>query len=223
MSEKSFAKREWPFWILIILPFLVIPFVWNILPDELPVHWNVHNQPDDYASKPFALMMIPVLNLALYFMFVFLPKIDPRKNNYEHFQGPWAVFRLMFHALMLYLFTIIIVAGTGEDLNIGFLVVFAVLALLTVVGNYLGNIRSNFFVGIKTPWTLADTEVWQKTHRMAAKLWFGLSIFMMLLVVVIPLPVFFWIFISYIATIVVVPLIYSLVIYKKKHGDSKTS
>ncbi len=217
MSQKSFFKREVGYWLLVVIPFLALPFVWDMMPDVMPIHWNVHNQPDNYASKTFALLMPPVINLFLYVLFVFLPKLDPRRKNYELFEGPWRLFRYLFHGLMIYMFVITIVAGTGKQLNIGFLVVFAVLAMFTIFGNFMGNIRSNFFVGIKTPWTLSDTEVWQKTHRLAAKLWFFASISMMMLVILLPMTIFIWFFIIYIAVLVVYPIVYSYVLFKKRH------
>src|SRR6185369_13849110 len=77
--------HEWMFWIILMIPFLYIPLIWNKLPESIPTHWNFQGEPDHFSSKGYGTLFLPFLNIGLYFLMRWLPKLDPRKRNYTYF------------------------------------------------------------------------------------------------------------------------------------------
>ena len=214
MEERSFFQREWLSLLILAAPFVLIAIFWDKIPDQVPMHWNLQNEVDSYASKGFGMFALPVFNILLYGLFFLLPRIDPRKENYKLFGSAYATLRLVIITFMFVLFGVIMLVSMGYELNIGLIVIDLVSILFLVLGNMFGKIRFNYFVGIKTPWTLANQDVWQKTHRLGGKVWVIGSIIMLILSFALPFEWLIYIFIAYIAVIVVIPVVYSYKLYK---------
>ena len=174
--QKISMRREWLFGIILLLPFLYIPFIWNQLPDSIPTHWNAHGEVNDYSSKTFGTLFLPLLNVGMYLLFLILPKIDPRKKNYNYFGNTYRNIRLLLAIFMTIMFFITMQMALGNMSMNSKIVLFLVFGLIAILGNFMRTIRSNFFVGIRTPWTLDNPEVWRRTHEAAGKLWFYSSI-----------------------------------------------
>lgn len=120
---------------------------------------------------------------------------------------------MAIHSLLSYLLVIIIFYSLGYHFDVGTMVIYGILVLFLIFGNLMGNIRNNFFVGIRTPWTLSSEEVWIKTHRFAAKLWVATTLLTMILVAFLPqVEIVFGV---YLGIITLVPIVYSYVEYKK--------
>ncbi len=135
-------------------------------PDLVPSHWNFQGEVDDYSSKTFIAIFGPVLTLGLYLLFWLLPKIDPKKERYAEFAGVYAIFRTVIIVFLAGIFLVTGLAGLGYDVNIAKIVPLAVGVLFVTMGYFLDRVKSNWFVGIRTPWTLSSETVWQKTHRL---------------------------------------------------------
>ncbi len=169
-------KIDWIILILILFTFIVGIYLYPQLPEQMPMHWNIKGEVDSYGDKLFGTFLLPTLNLFLFAMFIILPKIDPRKENYQKFTGPYKIIRHTMHLFFILVFFVTMYQSlkTTEDgikfLEIDFIIPFTVSILIIVLGNYLGKIKDNFFVGVKTPWTLSSKEVWYKTHRLTSKL-----------------------------------------------------
>jgi uncharacterized membrane protein len=143
--------------------FLVYPR----LPDIIPTHWNASGQIDGMGSRNlvFVLGSIPLL---LYILMIFLPKMDPRKENFEVHKKAYGITIIAIMLVMIALHWITIYAALGYHVDVGILVRVMIGILFIVMGNYMGQIRPNYFFGIRTPWTLSNEQVWQKTHRMGS-------------------------------------------------------
>ena len=154
-------------WVLIGAMFVLAVVLWPSAPDRIPVHWGPSGEPDRYGGKVEGLLVLPLLTLGVYLLMLLLPKVDPGRDNYAAFGGAYATIRLSTVVFMALLYGLVIlwVAGIRPD----FAVVIPVLigGLFVVIGNLLGKIRPNWFVGVKTPWTLSSRRSWVKTHRMA--------------------------------------------------------
>jgi uncharacterized membrane protein len=127
-------------------------------------------QPDDWSSRAFGAWITPVLLVGVWALFRVLPAIDPRGTNYAKFGG---AFEAIIDSLMLFLLGMHIVllrAGLGHPVQMERIVPFGVGVLLIVIGNLLPRARPNWFVGIRTPWTLSSDRVWEKTHRLGGRL-----------------------------------------------------
>lgn len=207
--KNQTIRRELLLIILTALPIIYLLINWSNLPDQLPIHFDVNGDPNGYGSK----LVFILLPLGLYLLLLVLPFIDPRKSNY-------AIFSSTYFKLKVVLILFIGIIDTSIIYNIlhgidkmGFLVPISIFLIFTLLGNYMGNIRPNYFVGIRVPWTLNNDIVWTRTHKMAGKLWFwgGLigiaSLFFVKNFAMVMVPI--------IIIIVVVPIVYSYIIYQK--------
>jgi uncharacterized membrane protein len=206
-------KKELPLILMIIAAFAISIYFYPMLPDRIPTHWNFKGEIDGYSGKLSGAYMLPVMNLAMYGLFIILPSIDPRRENYKLFSSTYIYFRYLFHIYFLGMHVIVIAAALGYNVDTGRLVMLAVSLLFMLMGNVMGRVKHNYFVGIKTPWTLASEEVWKKTHRLAALLWtiagFLGAVFALLRVNL------GWIFIIILMVPALVPAIYSYIIFNK--------
>ncbi len=211
--KNSSLKREWLLWLVILAPLVLVLAKWNEFPERVPMHWNIEGEVDRYGGKA-ALFIGPGLNLAVYLLLIFLPKIDPRKKNYDLFSGAYFIIRSGITVFLSLLGVVTIFASLGAALNVGLIVILSVLGLFLILGNQFSRIRPNYFVGLRTPWTLNNTEVWTKTHRLAGRVWVAATLLMMVLVWFLPLDVFVSLFIVYIVVIVAIPAVYSWKLHK---------
>lgn len=164
---------------------LALPF----LPAQVPSHWNIAGEVDGYSSPLTAALLTPALILALAVILPHLPKIDPRRENYAQFQGTYAltINAIALFLTALHLLTLAFALGAGFDL--ARLVFLGLGLLIAVIGNELGRVQPNYFMGIRTPWTLADDEVWRRTHRLGGRLLAVAGALTALAALLLPLPV----------------------------------
>ncbi|WP_083270666.1 SdpI family protein [Bacillus marinisedimentorum] len=207
-------KLDWYLLTIIAVGVLISVFSYPYLPDEIPTHWGVDNQPDDYSSKLTGVLIMPGVSILLYALFFALPHIDPQRDNYKKFKGSYDLIIRATITFMLLLHIATIAYSLGYPINIGLVVPIAVGLLFTLIGNYMPRFKHNYFIGVRTPWTLANSDVWQKTHRLSAKLFFAGGILMMLSAFL-PEP---WQFITFITVAIAVSLgsmVASYVFYRK--------
>lgn len=161
-----------------VLSLLAIPF----LPDEVAIHWNVAGEADGFTNKWWGALLFPIFLTGIVSLILFLPKVDPRKENYEKFEK---VYRIFLHVFVLFLFSIHVVTlayNIGIPVQVDVVVPIGVGVLFIALGNYMPKIKQNYFFGIRTPWTLENEEVWQKTHRVGGKVFVMMGVFIMLTV-----------------------------------------
>lgn len=166
---NNYLKREWPFLMLLFLSLIAAMIVYPKMPDQVPIHWNVNGEIDDYGSREFGTFFLPVLNIIMYVLFLVLPKIDPKRENYRKFNSSYLLIRYSLHLFFILLFGLTAAVSLGYPVNIGKWVAAGVAVLFIVMGNIMGRVRHNYFVGFKFPWTLANEEVWKRTHQFGAK------------------------------------------------------
>lgn len=147
--------------------FVLAAVMWTSVPDRIPVHWSLSGEPDRYGGKFEGLLLLPLITLGVYLLMRLLPKVDPRRANYPLFEGAYGVIRLSVVSFQALLYGFILLWTQGVLLDVAVVVPILVGGLLVVIGNLLGKIRPNWFVGVKTPWTLSSQRSWVKTHRMA--------------------------------------------------------
>ncbi|WP_435102490.1 SdpI family protein [Halarchaeum sp. P4] len=155
--------------------FVVLSAVASILaapalPEQLVTHWNAAGEPDATMSKPLALALFPALTAGLVALLVFVPRLDPLGENIEEFRRYYEWFIVIFTAFMFVLHAGIIAFNLGYAFDFTLLVLAAVAVLLYYLGVLLTHAEQNWFVGIRTPWTLSDEEVWTRTHELGGKL-----------------------------------------------------
>jgi uncharacterized membrane protein len=163
-------RGEIPQLVVIFGLLSVAAIVWPFAPDRIPVHWNAAGEVDRYGGKFEGVLLLPLIAAALYPLFLLLPRIDPGRANYATFAKVYALIRLSILALLAFVYACILLAAFGYNVDMNLLVPLAVGLLFCVMGNVMGKIRPNWFVGVRTPWTLSSRESWNKTHRLAGRL-----------------------------------------------------
>lgn len=166
---NNFIKKEWPLLLIIAIPLITAIFVYPYMPDLVPTHWNIKGEVDDYSSREFGTFFLPLLNIGMYALFIILPNLDPKRANYDKFTGSYTLIRYSIHVFFIIMFTLIVLTSLGYVVDIGLWISVCVSILFIVMGNIMGKVRHNYFVGFKFPWTLANEEVWRKTHQFGAK------------------------------------------------------
>lgn len=209
---KDFFKRELLILLVLVVPIIFLIAVWNSLPDQLPIHWNIRGEADDYGPK----YLTALLSVGLYVLTLILPKIDPRKRNYDIFSATYFKIRLGILLFLGVVNSVVIANAIGFDMDISRIIGISVLLLLTIIGNYLGTIRPNWFIGIRLPWTLESDGVWKKTHRLAGRLWFCLGMAALIASFVLPKNMLYPLIFIVAMILVIVPIVYSYIIFKRE-------
>jgi len=200
--------------VLILLSIAASFYFYANFPDRVPTHWGLNGEVDGWSSKAFAAFFFPGLVLGIYLLFLGIPYLDPKKDRYAEFAKPYHIFKDFMVAFMTLTYFYTGLYGIGYQLPVTMVIPPAVGVLFLVIGNYLGKIKSNWFMGIRTPWTLSNEEVWNKTNRLGGKL-FILSGLFMIFGAVLPPAIFFTTFIVVILVASLVPVIYSYILYRK--------
>jgi uncharacterized membrane protein len=206
--------------VIILVAIISSFYFYSVFPEQVATHWNFRGEADNFSSKFIGAFSIPVLLIFVYLLFYFLPFLDPKKEKYKFFAKSYHVFK---NIILLFLFLTYILAGfeaIGKIKAVGVAIPLMVGVLFIIIGNYMGKIKSNWFVGIKTPWTLSSEEVWNKTHRFGGKM-FILSGILIGLSPFLPDNL---VLINFIFAILIVSLgtfAYSYFIYKKTDKENK--
>ncbi|THF80864.1 hypothetical protein E6C55_09665 [Cohnella fermenti] len=141
------------------------------LPSEVAAHYNVAGEVDRMMAKRDFWLTYGATAILLPALMTVLRRIDPRRSNYSRFQGYFSLIRWGLSLFIHVIFVLMIADQLGYSLPIPKLIIGAVGVLWMVLGNRMSQVKSNFFVGIRTPWALSDETNWNRTHRLAAKLW----------------------------------------------------
>jgi len=207
-------RREWPLWILMAGTLVVGIIIYPHLPEQVPGHWNIHGEVDAYYPRSFGAFFAPLLTIGIYLLMLVLPLLDPRRDNYQRFSTAYMYTRWGLVLLLTVLHITTILFSLGYNIDVAMVVKSLVSVLLILIGNFMGQIRHNYFVGIKTPWTLANEEVWQRTHRVGGKIWVvgGLICLAMSFFSTVWAA---YIFFAVIIIMAIVPIIYSYLLFNK--------
>jgi uncharacterized membrane protein len=200
--------------ILLLSVYASAYFAYPLLPPSMPMHWNIQGKVDDWWPKEQAIWFMPALVSAMYVLFRILPSFDPNKKKYHLFRNEWEIMQLGLLSFFTYLHLIILYATLNPKTNIMPFMFIGFGSLFILLGNYLSKIRQNYFIGIKTPWTLADENNWNKTHRYAS--W----CFVLVGIVTLVEAVFIWnaapVIFGGIMFASFLPMLYSFLLFKGK-------
>ena len=158
-------RRELAMWVLLAGMFTLAAITWSRAPDRIPVHWNLHQQVDRYGGRFEGLLGVPLVALGLYALMLLVPRIDPGRANYPGFWGAFTTLRLALVVFMAAIYGVMHLWMCGIEVRMNTVMPLLMGALFVVVGNLLGKLRPNWFVGIRTPWTLSSKDAWVRAHR----------------------------------------------------------
>lgn len=191
---------------VILLSFIVGAYFYPSMPDKMASHWNAQGEVNGYMSKFWGVFFMPFLFAGLLLFFIAIPKIDPRKENIEKFRQYYDGFIALIITFMFYIYLLSIFWNMGRQFDFSTAITPALAALFYYSGIMLENSRRNWFIGIRTPWTLSSEKVWNKTHVLGGKLFKIAGVFALMGIV----------FRKYVMWFIVAPVILlslSLVIY----------
>ena len=206
-------KKELPIVGFVLLPFIYLAYLWNSLPEEVPIHWNYKGEIDNWGTKYSLIGVVFLLPVLTYVLMLFIPKIDP-KNRIELMGNKYYQIKFILVLFMSVLAFFILHSSQSQTLSSPNIVLVLIGFLFMALGNYFKVIKQNYFLGIKTPWTLESEEVWKLTHILAGKLWIVGGLLIVIFSLVISEDINFYLFITITAIITIVPIVYSYRIFK---------
>ena len=188
--------------------WMLLPY----LPERVPVHFDIHGRPDRWGTPWTLFGAGPALMAVTIGIFAVLPWLSPRRFGVEEFERTYLALMLIILAANLYFFAVMAWAAMSPGLPVAKLVVGGIAGLAILLGNLMGKIRRNFFIGIRTPWTIASEKVWYATHRFGARstVLGGVAALVLML-----LDAPAWIAIVVVVVGFLVPVFYSLLHYKR--------
>ncbi|WP_448565059.1 SdpI family protein [Thalassotalea ganghwensis] len=203
-------KFAWGIWMLSLCLSLVSIFM---LPADMqiPVHWNAAGESDDHASLLVALLTQPLIMLLIIGVFIGIGFIEPRQANMKESRAAKEWMALATVSLLAVINLGLNAYAHGYQWSMGKLILGAVMVLCIIVGNFLSKTRSNFFIGIRTPWTLSSEEVWRKTHRLAGRLFMVVGLIGLVAVVSLDMQYAIYLNISMVIATALISCIYSWV------------
>ena len=145
--------------------------VFDRLPDQMASHWNTANQVDGYISRFWGAFLMPIMTVGILVLFMIIPSIDPLKANIAQFREYFNTFITLIAAFMVYMHILTMLWNLGyNQFNMGTAMMPAMGLLFVFAGIMMRKAKRNFFIGIRTPWTLSSDRVWDETHRLGSTL-----------------------------------------------------
>lgn len=163
-------KSEVIIFLIILTSFIVGIYFYPQMPDRVASHWNIQGEVDGYMSKFWGLFFMPLMSIGLLLLFLIIPKIDPLKENIEKFRKYFDGFIVLMMLFLFYVYLLTVFWNIGFRFNMSRLMIPAMGILFYYCGILVENAKRNWFIGIRTPWTLSSETVWGKTHKIGGKL-----------------------------------------------------
>lgn len=213
-------KKELPIIGIILIPFVYLATIWNSLPERVPIHWNSKGEIDNWGNKLALIALLFMLPVLTYVILSVITKIDPQKKL-TLMGGKLYQLKFFLVLFMSILALFIVYSSKNQSFSSPNFTFVMIGALLMIFGNYFKVIRPNYFIGIRTPWTLKNEEVWKLTHVFAGKLWFIAGFLIILNSLVFEMPVFSKVFFPFVLIVAIMPIVYSYFKYSSlKKGEN---
>lgn len=208
-------KKELPLLVIVLVPFIYLAYIWDELPSKVPIHWNFKGEIDRYGDKTELIIIPFLLPLFIYLVFLVVPKIDP-KNKLNQMGGKLQTIKFLLTSFMSILALFFIYTAKNQSLANPNYFVLIVGVVFSILGNYFKTIKPNYFIGIRTPWTLESETVWKKTHELGGKMWLIGGVLIVISSLILNESLNFMIFLIITGVITIIPMVYSYLIYKNE-------
>lgn len=156
--------------IIILLSFIIGIYLYPQMGDKMASHWNAKGEVDDYMSKFWGLFLMPLISILLLLLFIIIPRIDPLKENIEKFRKYYNTFVIIIIAFLFYIYLVTILWSLGYRFNMNQVLPPIIAVIFYYSGVLMNKAKRNWFIGIRTPWTLSSDRVWDKTNKLGGKL-----------------------------------------------------
>ncbi len=187
------------------------------MPAKMASHWNIRGEVDNYISKFWGLFLMPFISIGMFLLFILIPKMDPLKANIEKFRKYFDRFIILIILFLFYLYLLTIFWNFGNKFSMNQVLPPAFGILLFYCGILIENAKRNWSIGIRTPWTLSNEKVWEKTHRLGGKLFKMVGI-IALFGIFFPNYAFFLVLVPAIL-VVIYTIVYSYFEYRKERVE----
>ena len=206
--KKLFAKMEWILLFITLAPSILLYWLWEKIPHTIATHYNFYGEADDWNDKSLLLWLIPSMSVLLYLILLLVPIIDPKKRI-ESMGGKYFALRVVVLSLIAAILFIFILSSAYPNLDFR-AGLFPILSIfLILMGNYLQAVKPNYFIGIRTPWTLNDEKNWQLTHRLGGRVYMLGGLILLLASLFLSEFGFYTVFLIGMLLIIFIPVIYS--------------
>ena len=206
-------------WLIFLVPGIYLLAIWQKLPAKVPMHFNLKGEVDRYGSPNELLMLVTIIsivNIAVYLLLANTHRIDPKRNgqdNKDRMQRMAFAISVFISAVLCAI--IYVTFHQPTSLPLGF--IFAGVGLLfSFIGNYMHNIKPNYFAGFRIPWTLENEDNWRKTHLLGGKLFFAGGLLIAIICPLLPTVMSFIVFAVITIIMLIIPFVYSFRLYKKQ-------
>jgi uncharacterized membrane protein len=204
--------------------FLLSIALYSKLPDIVPTHWGLSGEADGFSPKAFGAFFAPVLGIGLAFLFSISQRMDPKRDAYVNFQKTWIRLQIGIMLFFAYIHVVTLLAGIYPSISghVATFITSGMGVLFILIGNSMGKIEQNWFVGLRTPWTLSDPEVWRKSQRLGGLLFVlgGIAILIISLAIQNSIALFIT-FMVVVFSVSIVPIGYSYILSRKKGVGSR--
>lgn len=201
----------------LLIAVLAAVWLYPQLPAQVPTHWDLQGHVNGTMPRFWGAAFPALMILALAVITLLLPRISPRQFEIAPFAHVYGIVMLAIQGMMLVVGLSALLAGAGYAVPMPIIAMLSVGVLLMVLGNYMGKLRKNFFIGIRTPWTLASDAVWERTHRLGGWL-FMLAGVVMVAGALLGAPA--WLAPVAIAGAALVPCVYSYLVYRRLEASA---
>lgn len=209
--------RRWLPAALIVGAVLFSLAVYPRLPDQVPIHWGLSGEPDRFGSRVEAAFLMPALMIAVLAIMNWFPSRDPRAANIAKFRAAYDTVVTGTIALMTVIHVLALGSALGWHVNMPKVVLVSLGVLFILLGNLLPLVRSNFIIGIRTPWTLSSETVWTRTHRVGGYAMVAAGV-ITIVAGLVAQPVGFVVALASLVISALVPVIYSYILWSREHG-----
>lgn len=203
--------------LVLALPFAYLAYCWPSMTGEVPVHWNARGEIDRYGGRGEVLLAVSMVALLPYVLLRLAPLIDPRRANMALSSKAFGAMRLLISVVMSAIALVIVHSAHARELAAGDVLLPLLFLLLVGIGNFLPALRSNYFIGIRVPWTIESEANWRSTHRFAARLWFWGGLLGAVITFLLPTEeAKFTFFLPAFLSLAFIPIIHSYLYYRRE-------
>ena len=202
--------------VIVLAMLAVSAWAWPQIPADaqIPIHWGPDGQVDGYGPKWVGLLGLPAVALAIVGLLAVIPRFEPRRANLERSSTAYVAIALTVVGLFAVLHVVAVMAALGSDINTTTVALAGTGVLFVVMGNFMGKTRSNWFFGIRTPWTLSSDRSWTQTHRLGGWLFIAIGIAVLVATLAFGPGVALWIMVGGLAVSVIGLFAYSYVVWR---------
>jgi uncharacterized membrane protein len=200
----------------VVAMFAISAWAWGQVPDDaqIPIHWGIDGRVNGYGPKWVGFLLVPAIGVVLGAIFLGLPRIEPRREHIVASTRAWVATTSSVMLLLLVVHAAVVASVLGATFDMGRVFGVTIGGLFLVIGSFLGKTRSNWFMGIRTPWTLSSERSWALTHRLGGRLFMAAGLLSVVLALVASAEVVFYALLPAAGVAAIVPIVYSYFVWR---------